>query len=190
MKPCVGWRTRLRSSPAGAGPELMAETQARVEWAARDELSARGLCPNQVGPDPAVPWSDQIRNQVHQSHQSSLTKDLIHTIDWDGTDKPPHPREHGSSRIRPTLRVVQPASTRAHSFQHEQTGPRAPARLSARRAPVSARVFARSGFGLVPSSLPARFRVFCDPEPVHRQEWQSAQFHPAKYSWWGADQES
>jgi hypothetical protein len=43
MKPCVGSRTRLRASPAGAGPELMAETQARVEWAARDEPSARGL---------------------------------------------------------------------------------------------------------------------------------------------------
>src|SRR5689334_16285708 len=43
MTPCVGSRTRLRASPAGAGPELMAETQARVEWAARDEPSARGL---------------------------------------------------------------------------------------------------------------------------------------------------
>jgi hypothetical protein len=26
MKPCVGSRTRLRASPAGAGPELTAET--------------------------------------------------------------------------------------------------------------------------------------------------------------------
>jgi hypothetical protein len=141
MKPCVGSRTRLRSSPAGAGPELTAETQARVERAARYELSARGLCPNQVELEPAEVQLDQLQGQ-------DSTEPVIRISDWDGPDKPPHPRELGPLRIRPPLRAVQPAPTRVHSFQHEQAGSRTPAQLS----PGPSLGFQiRPGFSFVPS---------------------------------------
>ena len=140
MKPCGGPRTRLWTSPAGARLELTAETQARVEGAARNELSARGLWPH-----PADVQLDQIQGQ-------DPTEPVIDIRDWDGPDKPPHPRELRSSRIRPTLRAVQPAAIRGHSFQHEQIGSRAPARLSSRPASVLRSV-------LAPVSCSARSRL-------------------------------